>query len=69
MIIDNQVLIITQCDDGDVTNPKIDRFADDINADEWHHIAVPPMSTEDFYALLNEVHVWIQRIVDARQDG
>lgn len=58
------VLVITRCHDGDVTNPKIETFADDINAAMWHHIAVPE-GDGGFDALVGKIHSLIQQEIDA----
>lgn len=68
MIENDQVLIISQCKPGMVTHPKLDAFQAAVGADVWHHIAVPPMSTEEFYQLVGQVHTYIQSLLDKRKE-
>lgn len=58
----------TLCKPGMVTHPKLDAFQSAIGADVWHHIAVPPMSTEEFYQLIGQVHTYIQVLLDKRKE-
>jgi len=62
----DEVLIVSQCP-GAITNPVLDKFANDVGANMWHHIAVPPMSTEEFYTIINQVHTFIQELLDKRE--
>lgn len=64
----NDVLIVSQCEPGMVTHPKLDAFQAAVGADVWHHIAVPPMSTEEFYQLVGQVHTYIQSLLDKRKE-
>lgn len=68
MYEDNQVLIITQCEANAVTSSDIEAFSAKVGADVCHHIRVLPMSTEEFYFLIGQIHNCIQILIDERKE-
>ncbi len=65
--MNNALLVVSNCDDGLVTHPKLEHFTDEVSADNWSHIGVPRMSDDDFESIVSQIQLLIQRYCDDKR--
>lgn len=64
--MDNTLLIVSNCQDGVVTNPKLTEFTKQCNDAMWYHIGVR-MSDDEFLSLVNHIQLMMQVKLDDKK--
>lgn len=65
--MDNVLLIVSMCQDGVVTGPKLSEFAKQCSNANWHHIMIPNVGDDEFLFLVNHIQSLIQRRIDDKK--